>query len=212
VVNGQTFAQWFKDTYIFDAQGTSPLVSGFYFDDYITNTSFGDPWPHMADDMGITREIQEQLAADYAKNMAPVYDEVLARGMFSWQQLWNGQGSPSEKNGCCIGPLVTKGASCANQLRALCSATSPAQTRAMAYAFSPGRCGTDPGNLVYPEQDIANFLLVRGPYAWLCVPTRTKPARATPPLTHTLPPPPPQIRLGDMAGLGVPGTTKCPPC
>jgi hypothetical protein len=35
VVNGQTFGQWFKDTYIFDAQGTSPLVSGFYFDDYV---------------------------------------------------------------------------------------------------------------------------------------------------------------------------------
>jgi hypothetical protein len=32
VVNGQTFAQWFKDSYIFDSQGTSPLVSGFYFD------------------------------------------------------------------------------------------------------------------------------------------------------------------------------------
>ena len=32
VVNGQTFGAWFKDTYIFDAQGTSPLVSGFYFD------------------------------------------------------------------------------------------------------------------------------------------------------------------------------------
>ena len=32
VVNGQTFGQWFKDTYIFDSNlGTSPLVSGFYF-------------------------------------------------------------------------------------------------------------------------------------------------------------------------------------
>ncbi len=37
----------------------------------------------------------------------------------------------------------------------------------MAYAFSPGRCGGDPANLTSPVQDIANFLLVRGPYAWL---------------------------------------------
>ena len=29
VVNGQTFLDWFKDSYIFDYQGTSPLVSGF---------------------------------------------------------------------------------------------------------------------------------------------------------------------------------------
>lgn len=117
--------------------------------------------------MGITPAIQAQLAADYTRNMAPVYDEVLSRGMFSWQQLWNGQSEPTEKNGCCTGPLVSKGASCATSLRALCSKTSPAQTRAMTYAFSPGRCKTDPSNLESPEQDIANFLLVRGPYAWI---------------------------------------------
>ena len=99
--------------------------------------------------------------------MAAVYDEVLARGMFSWQQMWNGQGSPSEKNGCCTSPLVRPGATCATTLRALCTKDSPAQTRAMTYAFSPGGCKGDPGNLTYPEQDIANFLLVRGPYAWL---------------------------------------------
>ena len=34
VVHGQTFRDWFKDSYIFDYQGSSPLVSGFYFDDW----------------------------------------------------------------------------------------------------------------------------------------------------------------------------------
>jgi hypothetical protein len=121
----------------------------------------------MAEDMGITPAIQAQLAADYTKNMAAVYDEVLARGQFSWQQMWNGQGNPSAKNGCCTSPLVRQGPTCAPTLRALCSATSPAQTRAMTYAFSPGGCKGDPSALVSPEQDIANFLLVRGPYAWL---------------------------------------------
>ena len=29
VVHGQTFQEWFRDTYIFDYQGTSPMVSGF---------------------------------------------------------------------------------------------------------------------------------------------------------------------------------------
>ncbi len=81
-------------------------MSGFYFDDYITDNSFGDPYPMMAEDMGITKPIQHQLALDYARVMDTVYTEVLARGMFSWQQLWNGQGSPSDKNGCCTGPLV----------------------------------------------------------------------------------------------------------
>ena len=35
------------------------------------------------------------------------------------------------------------------------------------YAFTPGGCKGDPGTLTDPLQDIANFLLTRGPYAWL---------------------------------------------
>jgi len=62
---------------------------------------------------------------------------------------------------------VHEGPTCAATLRALCAKDSPAQTRAMTYAFSPGRCQGDPGNLTSPVQDIANFLLVRGPYAYL---------------------------------------------
>ena len=198
IVNGQSFSDWFKDTYIFDYQGTSPLVSGFYFDDYIREAGpsprsvaarararrarrpppshpfpcaapsggFPDPFPNMTEDMGLTPAMQAQLSASYTANMQRVYDEVLSRGMFSWQQLWNGQGSPSEKNGCCTRPLVEKG-SCAASLRSLCSASSPAQTRFMKYAFSPGGCSGDPGALISPLQDIANFLLVRGPYALL---------------------------------------------
>ena len=37
----------------------------------------------------------------------------------------------------------------------------------MKYAFSPGGCKGDPSSLMYPLQDIANFLLSRGPYALL---------------------------------------------
>lgn len=69
--------------------------------------------------------------------------------------------------GCCISPLVAKGSSCAPTLRALCKPDSPAQTRAMAYAFSPGGCSGEPANLTQPLQDIAGFLLTRGDYAWL---------------------------------------------
>ena len=33
VVHGQTFLEWFRDFYVFDYQGISPLVSGMYFDE-----------------------------------------------------------------------------------------------------------------------------------------------------------------------------------
>lgn len=168
VVYGQTFLDWFKDTYIFDYQGTSPLVSGFYFDDYFTESGgFPDPYPNMTEDMGLTPQEQMQIGESYLANMAAVYDEVLARGLFSWQQLWNGQSSPDQKNGCCTSPIVRPGSTCATTLRSLCTANSPPQTRYMQYSFSPGGCKGDPSNLTYPLQDIANFLLIRGPYALL---------------------------------------------
>lgn len=167
VVHGQTFLEWFRDSYVFDYQGTSPLVSGMYFDDWWPQTGgFPDPFPHMAEDMGLTPAEQKQIADSYDKNMAVIYDEILKRGMMSWQQMWNGQSNPSDKNGCCTRPLVTK-QDCAAKLRSLCSKTSPAQTRLMMYAFSPGGCRTDPSNLTEFDQDLANFLLVRGPHALL---------------------------------------------
>jgi len=168
VVNNQTFLEWFRDDYIFDYQGTSPLVSGMYFDDWFPQKGgFPDPYPDMVSDMGLTPAEQNAIGIDYTKNMAVIYKEILSRGMFSWQQMWNGQSSPDQKNGCCTGPLVEKGAGCAAQLRKLCTSSSPAQNRLMKYAFSPGRCHGDPSKLTDPLQDIANFLLVRGKYAFL---------------------------------------------
>ena len=107
-----------------------------------------------------------QIHESYQANMATVYAEILKRGMFSWQQQWNGQSSPTAKNGCCTRPLVHEGSSCAPTLRKLCAADSPTQTRVTNYAFSPGSCTGNQSTLVpltAPVQDIANFLLVRGP-------------------------------------------------
>ena len=168
VVHNQSFLEWFRDDYIFDYQGTSPLVSGMYFDDYFpTSGNFPDPYPNMTEDMGLTAAEQYQIGTSYESNMAVIYDEILKRGMFSWQQLWNGQANPKQKNGCCTKPIVSKGDTCASKLRELCKSDSQAQTRAMMYAFSPGGCKGDPSKLEDPMSDIANFLLTRGPHAWL---------------------------------------------
>jgi hypothetical protein len=111
---------------------------------------------------GATAEPSDPVEMD----LAAVYAEVLARGQFSWQQMWNGQSSPNDKNGCCTSPLVRQ-ENCAAQLRSLCTATSPAQTRYYHYAFAPGGCRTDPSNLTSALQDITAFQLTRGPYALL---------------------------------------------
>ena len=170
VVHGQTFLEWFKDTYIFDYQGSDKHVSGFYFDDWWPESGgFPDPFPHMVDDMGLTPAQQKQISISYQANMKVIYDELLTRGMFSWQQQWNGQSSPDAKNGCCTKPLVTKGDSCTPTLRKLCAADSPTQSRVTNYAFAPGSCKGGGGAipLTAPVQDIASFLLIRGPHAFL---------------------------------------------
>ena len=87
--------------------------------------------------------------------------------LYSYGLHSHGQSSPTAKNGCCTRPLVRKGSTCAPTLRKLCAADSPAQTRVLNYAFSPGGCRTNPANLTDAIQDIANFLLIRGPYAFL---------------------------------------------
>lgn len=96
--------------------------------------------------------------------MQQVYAAVLARQKFSWQQLWTGQGSGIGST--CPSPLV-RPATCAADLRSLCAPGSPAQTRAMMYAFAPGGCRGNPSNLTQFEADLTNFLLVRGPHGWL---------------------------------------------
>ena len=120
----------------------------------------------MTEDMGLTPAQQAAIAKSYEANMAVIYDEILQRGMFSWQQMWNGQSDPNAKNGCCTRPLVAKD-NCASKLRELCAADSPAQTRATIYSFGPGGCNHDSTEVLDFDADLANFLLVRGPHAWL---------------------------------------------
>eukprot|EP00939_MAST-03C_sp_MAST-3C-sp1_P002387 g2387.t1 len=169
VVNGQTFLEWFRDSYVFDYQGSSPLVSGFYFDDWWPETgNFPDPFPNMTEDMGLTAEEQMRISKSYQANMNTIYEEILKRGKFTWQQLWNGAQDPTAKNGCCTKPLVTN-ATCATSLRSYCAADSPSQSRVMTYAFAPGSCDGGSGlvPLTAARQDIASFLLIRGPQAFL---------------------------------------------
>eukprot|EP00759_Apiculatamorpha_spiralis_P046574 PhF_6_TR42883/c0_g1_i2/m.64969 len=165
-VNGQTFGEWFINDYLFDATGGgSDLISGFFFDDYWSIYQPSEYEPHASQDMGLTRQELVDINNAYWSNMKEVYAAVLARKKFSWQQLYTGQ---SEKDiaTTCPGPLVMN-TTCAADLRHLCKPGGSPQTRFMMYAFSPGRCNMDPSTLPYFAQDLANFLLVRGPYAVL---------------------------------------------
>ncbi len=209
VVNNQTFLDWFIHDYMFNAVGSSPLVSGFFWDDCAWckrsplargRQAPGDVSPHpsplspmrairaapsptcrtdwpgpsgdfpdsrkgIVNDTGMTTADLISITDSYNANMAALENFTIANAKFSWQMLWTG-GPPEGKGSTCPEPLVSN-TSCALDLQVLCTPTSPAQTRTLMYAFGPGACRTDPSNLVQFEQDLANFLLVRGPYAYL---------------------------------------------
>ena len=171
-VNGQTLFQWFLDDYLFGAHGAgagSP-VSGFFFDDQLGPTGPTEMDGRAFADMGVNATQGAALSAAYYAFMADVYAALPARGAFSWQQLWTAPGggfTPAKIGTTCPEPLVSRG-SCAQDLRALCNATaSPALARATMSAFSPGRCKTDTANLTSPREDVAAFLLARGPYSYI---------------------------------------------
>lgn len=167
VVNNQTFRDWFIHSYMLNTVGLSPLVSGFFWDDFWPGASgnFPDSMPGIVADTGMTTTDLVTITDAYDDNMAALQNATLSLGKFSWQMLWTG-GSATGKGSTCPTPLVTN-TTCAASLRSLCTADSPAQTRTMMYAFAPGGCRGDPSNLINFEEDLANFLLVRGPYAYL---------------------------------------------
>ena len=125
--------------------------------------------------MGLTSADLAQLTADYQANMAALRDRTLAAGKFAWQLLWTG-GPPDNIGSCGAYPLVAQ-KSCAADLRTFCNATAAPQVRAMMYGLS----GEPEGRSDTLLQDLANFLLIRGPFAWLgwgCVCNQPLPARA----------------------------------
>ena len=166
IVKGQTFRDWFIHSYMFNEVGSSPLVSGFFWDDHWTgNCNFPDSGAAngtICSDTGMTAADVTQITDAYTANMDALRAETLSRGKFSWQMLWTG-GAPDATGSTAPGPLVTP-AGCAASLRALCGAGSPQHNnRTMMYSFS----NRDPSlkNHTLFTADLANFLLTRGDYA-----------------------------------------------
>ena len=150
VVHGQSFQDWFIDSYVLNAAGMSPAVSGFYWDDYFSPTGdMGDNTPNATEDMGLTPADLLQLTASYRANMAVLANRTIASGRFAWQLF---------------DQHSVRSATCAADLRTLCAASSPTQSRALLYLLEQQDATWAGANAL---NDLANFLLVRGDHAWL---------------------------------------------
>jgi hypothetical protein len=165
-INNQTFTEWYINDYFFGATALGhPRVSGLYVDDYWSTAGPTEQDPHAVEDMGLSVSDVADMAAAYQWVLGQAGAAVAARGKWTWSEFLNND--PFQAiNGGCPQPWVKK-STCAADLRQLCNASAPAQTRTLLYGYSPGCPSLDPAHLESPEQDIANFQLVRGPYAFL---------------------------------------------
>lgn len=170
-VNGQTFIEWFIDDYFGGQAGIgNENIIGFYIDDDWGNMNPNGPSEmngHAMADMGLDSDDLKEIVTAYNWVADTAYRTIVAKGKFSWDLFLNND--PNCINcGDCPQPWVKK-ETCAADLRAYgTNKTSPFQSRALLYGFSPGSCaGVKPTDLTEVEEDVANFLLVRGDYAYL---------------------------------------------
>ena len=166
-INGKTFVDWFINDYFFGPSALGhPSVDGLYVDDFwdsVKGPSEQDE--HAVQDAGLSAADVAEMTAAYQWVMQQVSAVVAQRGKWTWSEFLNND--PYQYiNGGCPQPWVNQ-ATCAENLRNLCNVTSPAQTRTLLYGYSPGCPSLDPSHLASPQHDIANFQLVRGPYAFL---------------------------------------------
>ena len=167
--------EWFIGDYIFaelDGLG-NPFISGFYIDNVWDGGSDVDRGPsevntHWKADTGFSDADTTEMIAAYRWVADKTYATVLARGKYLWNQFLNND-AKCASCGDCPNPWVTQG-SCAANLRSYCNESGPLHTRAMMYGLS----GAGDKDMVYNwtsisnlEQDVVNFLLIRGDHAYL---------------------------------------------
>ena len=189
-VKGQTFVEWFVEEYGLGA-------SGYYIDDaWAGDVKSNAHGPSECDknwqvDTGMTKdEVTAEIAA-FRWVADKVYAAMLTRGKFNWNQFLNNYPN-CPTCGNCPGPWVRR-ATCARDLRRWCNASAAVHTRAMyvllmlpppppllllsSLTFSRCRhygirgCGarspSGTQNLSDVGPAVANFLLLRGEFAYL---------------------------------------------
>ena len=146
VIKGQTFQEWWLNSYIFNEVGSSPLVKGFYWDDTWTPTGVGDdPEPGMIADMALTKADLLQLTASFNANMMALRNRTLAEGKFAWQLM-----TP-------VGAVAASGPRCKAALEGFCKAGATPQTEAMYYGASKGG-GTAPSSAPFTNCTVVSSL------------------------------------------------------
>ena len=158
--NGSMLTKWLVEEYMgnnLTGLG-NPNIDGFFIDDLWKANGPSESSKTAVEDMGLSRNDMLALEKGWRANMDAVQSAILNSGGFNWQLFDVGHGTNA-------GPPFQK-ENCTTYMReTACKPDSALQKQSMFYGFSDQN--TNRSKLPYFKQDLAAFLLIRGPYAWL---------------------------------------------
>ena len=148
----------------------SGVVDGIFIDDFWSNRSWVLPWSggdcataptggptevngFCIEDMGLSAADVREIWLNWNATMQAVFHAVVNKQGYVYQMFNTNAGRD----------LVHPQAQCAAWLRAACSPGSAAYTQPLLFQYS----NETKRPLPSASQDMAQFLLVRGPYAWI---------------------------------------------
>ena len=180
---------WLVDEFVLGAESGlgNPAIDGFYFDDSwhaAPGTPPKAPWGgcsrspvggateedgYCAIDMGLGAADVAAITAGWSATADAAKKAVLANKGFTWgaSSLFVGTGARVAQADTVYAPHTVKD-TCMNDLRTHCVPRNESNWASGAFIFELTRkTFHDPFPLPYVVQDVASFLLTRGPFAWL---------------------------------------------
>jgi len=158
------------------------LQQGYYVDDGWSSSGPSEMDKDSVAKMGMTAADVSAMVSAWQSNQQAWRDALVAAGLFEWFLFYGGQQTAPGQNQTC-GKCT-----CASYLRANCGPDAGSQNGTLFYGYSRAE-HTKPFPLPTPDQDLAMFLLSRGPYAYFgCVELTRARARFLPCLAPAAPP------------------------
>lgn len=167
--NGSMLTDFLIKEHILGPNGVGNVnIDGLFIDDFwcsnLINKTCDDPvqGPTEIDkysqlDMGLSDQDILDLTQGWLANMEAVQKAIIEHGGYTWSLI------PGQQNANAA-PKKINQTTCVKELRKGCSATSPYRALPLIFGIEPG---TKDHRLPYFKQNLATFLLIRGPYAYL---------------------------------------------
>lgn len=155
-----SLTKWLVEDYIAGASTglANPNIDGFFLDDRWGKGGPTEIVRSSIQDMGLSPSEVDDIMVGWQNNMKQINAKILNSNAFNWQMFDENSGTAAS--------APFKKEECTDYMRSTaCKTDSKLQHRSLFYGFTD--FAKNKSVLPYFEQDLAAFLLIRGPYAWL---------------------------------------------